>query len=329
MILSKTPYRISFFGGGTDYPVWYEKNGGAVLSTTIDKYCHILCRRFPPYFEGTTRVVWRKIELTSTIEELEHPAVKGVLKFLKKDGGFEIYHFGDLPARSGLGAGSSFVVGLLNNMYAIDGISRSKRELALDAIHVEQDVMADSVGSQDQVAAAYGGFNKILFNGKDDIIVKPIQLGAERLKGFESHLMLFFTGMSRSASEIAAVQIKNTPKKEKELRRMCEMVNEAEQLLVNSRFDDFGRMLHEAWQLKRGLSSVISNNRIDEIYNAGLSAGALGGKLLGAGAGGFILFYAAPEAQQKIRVALNDLLYVPFRFEGGGSKILYSDEDLM
>jgi D-glycero-alpha-D-manno-heptose-7-phosphate kinase len=323
MILTRTPFRISFFGGGTDYPVWFEKNGGAVLSTTIDKYCYILCRSFPPFFDNTLRVVWSKVELTNNAEDLEHPGAKGVLKFLNIKDGVEVHHAADLPARSGLGASSAFTVGLLNALYALSGKPSSKASLALDAITVEQDIVGENVGSQDQVAAAHGGFNVIRFKDKRDVHVEPLNLSPDITEAFRGRLMLFFTGLSRSASQIAAEQIKNTGSKERELRTMLAMVDEAVVNLKKGDIDSTGRMLHESWQLKKGLSRVITNSHIDQIYEAGMQAGALGGKLLGAGGGGFILFYADPRVQPKIRERLKDLLYVPFGFDTEGSKLIY------
>lgn len=327
MILTRTPYRISFFGGGTDYPTWSDAHGGAVLSTSIDKYCHVLVRNFPPVFEeGTIRVVWRKIEIADHVDKIEHAAVRGVCKFFDITTGIEIHHAGDLPSRSGLGAGSSFVVGCLQAIGALKGKKYDKHSLTLDAIYVERDIMKDSVGSQDQTAAAYGGFNKVTFKKDGEIVVEPLAVAPATMEEFQNHLMLFFTGTSRSASEVAAAQIKNTASKERELNAMYAMVDEAAGYLAKGDIDTVGKMLHESWQLKRSLSPLITNSQIDEIYSAGRDAGALGGKLLGAGAGGFILFYASPAVQPKIRERLKNLLYVPFRFEHDGSKIMHNDD---
>lgn len=326
MIITRTPLRVSFFGGGTDYPVWYEKYGGAVLSTAIDKYCYITIRNFPPFFDARTRIVWSKIELKNEVEEIEHPAVKGVMKFFGIKNGLEIHHMGDLPARSGLGASSSFTVGLINGLSALNGTTLDKGKLVSDAIHVERNIIGENVGSQDQVAAAFGGFNKIVFHKNHSIQVIPLNIHADVQKGLEDHLLLFFTGLSRSASEIASAQIKNTPNKEKELKAMYAMVDTAIAFLERGDLDSFGRMLHESWQLKRSLSDVISTSHIDAIYDAAREAGALGGKLLGAGGGGFMLIYADPFMHSKIKERLKSLLNVPFKFEKAGSEVIYNHE---
>ena len=326
MIITKTPFRISFFGGGTDYPVWYEEHGGAVLSTTIDKYCYITCRYLPPFFAHKTRLVWSKVETVQDADELEHPSARAVIKHLNIDGGLEIHHDADLPARSGLGASSSFTVGLLNALYALKGESPDKEQLAREAIHLEQKVLKENVGAQDQAAAAFGGFNKIEFSLPKGMAVRPVSVNAEKLQSLQSHLMLVFTGLARSASEVAAEQIKNTKHKTEELHSMREIVEQAVQILHRSSadLDDFGRLLHETWQLKRGLSSKITNPTIDGIYAAARQAGALGGKLLGAGGGGFMLFYADPAAHAKIREKTKGFLHVPFQFETAGSQVIYN-----
>ena len=325
MIITRTPFRISFFGGGTDYPVWYEKNSGAVLSATIDKYCYISCRYLPPFFEHRSRVVWSKIESVKHIDEIEHPAVREILKFTGMREGVEIHHDADLPARSGLGSSSSFVVGLLHAIHALKGRLVTKRQLALDAIHVEQERLKENVGCQDQAAAAFGGFNKVEFGGPQKIAVHPVTLSPAKLTAFQDHLAVFFTGFSRNASEIAKEQIANTDKNHRELSAMRQMVDEATAILNHSsgNLDDFGKLLHESWQLKRTLASNITNPAIDEIYRAAREAGALGGKLLGAGGGGFLLFFVKPEHQRGVRERLKDLLYVPVRFENLGSQIIY------
>lgn len=324
MVISRTPFRISFFGGGTDYPVWFRENSGAVLATTINKYCYLTCRYLPPFFEYKSRIIYSKMEVINELSEINHPAVRECLRFINIDKGLEIHHDGDLPARTGMGSSSAFTVGLLNALYALKGKMPTKRQLALDAIHLEQEVMKENVGSQDQVAAAFGGFNFIEFGGHNHLQVRPVTITDERLENFHSHLMLFFTGFSRIASEIAAEQIKTTPHKAKELRMMFEMVNSALEIL-NSRADieSFGRLLHENWKLKSSLSDKISNPMIDQIYAAALSAGAYGGKLLGAGGGGFMLIFARPEAQPRVREKLKKLLYVPFKFDNLGSQIIF------
>ena len=329
LIISQTPLRVSFFGGGTDYPKWFLEHGGAVLSTAINKYGYITCRELPPFFEHKHRIVYSKIETINELSEIDHPAVRAVYSYLKIQNGLEIHYDGDLPARSGLGSSSCFTVGLLNALYAMRGEMRSKRELAELAIHVEQEVIKETVGSQDQIAAAYGGFNRIDFFRSGQFEVTPLIIQVDRLNAFNDNLMLFFTGFSRIAETVAKSKIENFKAKEAHLFRMRDMVDEAQNLLQSSTapLDSIGKLLHETWQLKRGLSDKVSNSRIDEIYETGIAKGALGGKVLGAGGGGFILFYADPIAQPKIREALSSLIEVPFRFDFGGSRItLYNPE---
>lgn len=328
MIISRTPFRISFFGGGTDYPVWYQDNGGSVLGTTIDKYCYITCRCLPPFFEHKYRIVYSQSETVHNIDEIKHPAVKGALKFIQIREGLELHHDGDLPSRTGLGSSSSFTVGLLHALYALKGEMRSRMQLAEDAIHVEQDIIKENVGSQDQVLTALGGLRRIDFSGPRNIDSQPITIRAERLESLQNHLMLFFTGLSRTASEIAGEQIKQTPNKKEELTRMHRMVDEAIAILnSNGDIRDFGRLLHESWQLKRSLTDKISTPEIDIVYEKAIRAGADGGKLLGAGGGGFVLFFVKPELQPKVRKALDGFLNVPFRFESSGSQIIFYEPD--
>jgi len=324
MIISRTPFRVSFFGGGTDYPAWYRENGGAVLATTIDKYCYITCRYLPPFFDHKDRIVYSKIERIKDIEEIEHPSVRETLRFMDIDKGVEIHHDADLPARTGLGSSSSFTVGLLHALYALKGTMCTKKQLAEEAIHIEQNMIKENVGSQDQILAAFGGFNRIDFGGEDDFQIRPITLNDQRLELLQNHLMLCFTGFSRAASEIAGQQIKNIPHKKKELTTMHQMVDEAQNILNgNNDLLEFGKLLHESWQLKRSLSDKVSTSEIDEIYDAARNAGAIGGKLLGAGGGGFILFFAEPEIQPRIKAKLDRFLHVPFRFESLGSQIIF------
>jgi len=324
MIISKTPFRISFFGGGTDYPVWYRKNKGAVLATTINKYCYITCRYLPPFFNHKHRIVYSKVENVKHISEIEHPAVRAVLDFMKIKKGLEVHHDGDLPARTGLGSSSSFVVGLLHSLYALKGSMPDKLRLAKEAIHIERDVLKENIGSQDQVSAAFGGFNKVTFNGNDEINLQPIIIGQQRLQQLQDHLMLIFTGFSRFASEIAVKQIENTPKKKRELTLMHQMVDEAVKILAEHKnLLDFGKLLHESWKLKRSLTDQISTPQIDTIYDTARRAGAIGGKLLGAGGGGFMIFFAKPEVQSRIIQRTKGLLRVPFQFESAGSEIIF------
>lgn len=324
MIISRTPFRVSFFGGGTDYPAWYSEHGGAVLATTIDKYCYISCRRLPPFFEHKSRIAYSKIENLKEGEEFEHPSARETLKFMKVNEGVEIHHDADLPARTGLGTSSSFTVGLLHTLYALQQRMPTKMQLAEESIHIERDLIKESVGSQDQVSAAFGGFNRIGFSPEGKVLIQPVILGRERLDLLQSHLMLYFTGFSRFASVIAQEQIQNTPKKKVELKAMFDMVDHSLGILTGAgSLNDFGKLLHEGWLIKRGLSEKISTPQIDDIYKAARDAGALGGKLLGAGGGGFILFFARPEDQPRIKEKLKSLLHVPFRFENGGSQIIF------
>ncbi len=324
MIITRTPLRISFFGGGTDYPAWYRVHGGAVLSTSIDKYLYINCRYRPPFFEHKSRIVWSQIEDVKHHEDIKHPAVRGVLQYLNVDDGVEIHYDADLPARTGLGSSSAFTVGLLHALRALKGTLVTKRDLAATAIHIEQNIVEENVGSQDQIVAAYGGFNRIEFFGDNNFRVTPVTVNRARLNELRSHLMLIFTGFSRTASEIAVEQIKETSKREQELHAMRDMVDRAIEILhSHESLHAFGELLNESWQLKRSLSSKITTPAIDELYKRACSAGAIGGKILGAGGGGFFLLFAPPERQPKIRETLQGLLEVPFEFENTGSHIAF------
>lgn len=330
MIITRTPFRISFFGGGTDYPEWYRENGGAVLSTTINKYCYINCRYLPPFFDMKYLIRYSAREETKTIDEIKHPSVKACLNYLNLEKGIELVHTSDIPARSGIGSSSSFTVGLLSSLYALKGQMKTKRQLARDAIHVEQNLIKENVGSQDQVAVSFGGLNKIEFGGETDFYVSPVTIDNGKIDTFQNHLMLFFTGFSRNASEIALEQLKKLPDKKYELTTMRQMVDQAITILNgNSNYiNDFGKLLHEAWLLKRSLTHLITTDTIDDIYEAARRSGALGGKLLGAGGGGFMLLFVPPANQQQVRYALKKILYVPFRFENLGSQVvLYSTQD--
>jgi len=328
MIISRTPFRVSFFGGGTDYSGWFQDHNGAVLATTIDKYCYISCRYLPPFFEHKSRIIYSKMEhVRESIEEIDHPSVREVLRFLKINEGVEIHHDGDLPARTGLGSSSSFTVGLLNGLYALKGQMVTKERLAREAILVEQGMIKENVGCQDQTLAAYGGFNLIEFGGTNHLRVQPLTIPAAKLNLLQDHLMLFFTGFSRHASSIAKTQIENIPQKRAELSRMHEMVREAVEVLNGDDFLKFGRLLDESWKLKRTLSDKISSAHIDDLYSTAIRAGAIGGKLLGAGGGGFVLFFVEPSRKEKVRHALKDLLEVPFKFENLGSQIIFYQPD--
>jgi len=324
VIITKTPYRISFFGGGTDHPAWFKENGGKVLATTFDKYCYISVRPLPPFFDHKYRIVYSQIESINDIKDIEHPAVKEVLKYYNCVNGLEIHHDGDLPARSGLGSSSSFTVGMLNAMNALKGIYSSPHELASTAIHIEQDLIKECVGSQDQISAAYGGFNEIEFYKDGTFSVEPKIISQDRLKDLNDHLMLFFTGISRFSSEIAESQISNMKKCHSQMHELRDMVDEASSILgnLNTPLEEFGKLLNKAWENKRSLSDKVTNTHIDELYSAAIKAGALGGKILGAGGGGFILFFAKPENQDRVKAALAGLTYVPFKFENTGSKVV-------
>jgi D-glycero-alpha-D-manno-heptose-7-phosphate kinase len=330
MIITSTPLRISFFGGGTDYPIWFREHGGSVLSTTIDKSCFITCRWLPPFFEYHSRVSYTKVENVIRNEDIQHPSVRGCLEYLGISEGVEVHHIADLPARTGLGTSSAFTVGLLLGLHALKNQMRDKHALAKEAIHVEQNLLQEAVGAQDQVSAAFGGLNRINFSTDGTIDVKRMLTSPDRISELEQHLALYFTGFSRIASEIAQEQLKVTPHKKRELEAMLQLVDEAESILVSPgrSMDDFGRLLHEGWQIKRSLTQKISNPEIDAIYEAGLSAGALGGKLLGAGGGGFMLFYVHPEKRNLLRERLKKFLCVPFKFSTKGSDVVvYEPEE--
>ncbi|MFA5156129.1 MAG: kinase [Candidatus Omnitrophota bacterium] len=329
MIITRTPFRISFFGGGTDYPVWYKENKGAVLSTTINKYCYISCRYLPPFFNYKYLIRYRLREEVRNAKDINHPAVREALKYLRIKNGVEIVHTSDIPAQSGVGSSSSFTVGLLHTLYALKGKIVTKRKLADDAIHIEQNIINENVGSQDQVAVAFGGFNKIEFGGDNEFYVHPITLSKERVDLLQDHLMLFFTGFSRTASEIASEQIRQTNNKKKELTNLLEMVDAAVNILNgNSDLNKFGKLLHESWEIKRDLTHLITTHKINEIYDTALRSGALGGKVLGAGGGGFILLFVPPQYHGRVREKLKRLLHVPFGFEKLGSQVvLYAAQD--
>lgn len=326
MIISRTPYRISFFGGGTDFPDWYLKNGGKVLGTTIDKYCYISCRELPPYFEHKHRIVYSLIEDVQEIHEIKHPAVRGILEYFNVDKGLEVHHDGDIPARSGMGSSSSFTVGLLKCLHAMNGNMITKENILKEALHIEQQVLKENVGSQDQTFAAYGGFNYIEFLKNGEIVVNPIIMNPESFNIFQKKFMLFFTGISRFSSEVSKEQVDNikNDKIDEQLFKLSDIVDEAFRCLTSPKkdFREFGILLNDAWQTKRKLSSKITTPQIDEMYERAIKAGAVGGKLLGAGGGGFIAFYVEPENQLAVREALKDYLYIPFQFDFTGSEIV-------
>ena len=328
MIISRTPYRISFFGGGTDYPAWYRQHGGAVLASSIDKYCYLTCRHLPPFFEHRIRVVYSKIEDCHDIEDVRHPAVREILRFLRFERGVEIHHDGDLPARSGIGSSSSFCVGLLHALYALQGRMPSKAQLAAESTRIEQELMQETVGSQDQVTAAYGGFNQILFQPNGEISVRPVTIPQQRMRAVNDHLLLFFTGIKRTSSDVAQSYVKRLDANKRHLRIMKDLVDEAIGVLQSERdLRAFGELLHESWLAKRSLSPEVSTSEIDDIYQSALSSGAVGGKLLGAGGGGFLLLFASPDRHAALREKFESLIHVPFRFEFGGSQIIFYDPE--
>lgn len=324
MIISRTPFRVSLFGGGSDYPKWFQQHGGAVFGFAINKYCYISMRPLPPFFEYRHRIVYSKVENVSEIDEIQHPAVRAVLKDQGIDVGMEIHHDGDLPARSGLGSSSSFTVGMLNTLSAMAGKMADKKHLAQEAIRIEQDVIGEHVGSQDQIWAAYGGINRIEFLRDGAFDVQPVVLSKARKDELFGHLMLYFTGFSRFAPEIAKKQIDNLDHRQKHLEKMVGFVDEALGVLLsdNRPILDVGAMLHESWQLKRELADAVSTPEVDEIYQSALDAGATGGKLLGAGGGGFMLLFVEPERQAAVAERLDSLIRVNFGPDDVGSKIV-------
>ena len=323
MIICRTPYRISFFGGGTDYPGWYRHHGGAVLAAAIDKFCYLTCRYLPPFFEHRIRVVYRKIETCLTVDEISHPTVRETLRYLKIDRGVELHHDGDLPARSGMGSSSAFTVSLLNALYALRGEMATKQQLAREAIHIEQEILKETVGSQDQVLAAHGGLKHVRFQPDGEIEVAPLILPPGRVAELKAHLMLVYTGITRTAADVASTYVARIDKRRRQLRIMKELVDESIDVLASGmNILAFGDLLHEAWQAKRSLSTSVSNREVDELYERARAAGAIGGKLTGAGGGGFMLLFAPPEKHRDILEALDGRIHVPFEFAPSGSQII-------
>jgi len=324
MIISRTPFRVSLFGGGTDYPTWFREHGGAVLGLAIDKYCYITLRRLPPFFAHRSRIVYSQVELVNAVSEIRHPAVRAVLSDQGVNEGLEIHHDADLPARSGLGSSSSFTVGLLNALHALRSQMIAKRDLACEAIRIEQEVLKEQVGSQDQMWAAYGGFNRFEFFRDGTFAVSPMMLSLERRQELNRSLMLFFTGFSRFATDFAKDQVNNIPNRRSQLMAIRRMVDSAVDILQDEKapLRELGELLHESWRLKRELADTVSNPQIDEIYDAARDAGAIGGKLLGAGGGGFIIFYVEEAAREKVRERLKNLIHVSVGIDNDGSKIV-------
>lgn len=328
MIITKTPFRMSFFGGGTDMEEYFKENGGAVISTTIDKYCYVNVRHLPRFFDYSTELAYAKTERVKNIEEIEHPLIKNAMKMLDMHE-LRLTYEADLPARSGLGTSSSFAVGMLMAFYALKGKYADKKKLADESIYLERVLCNEAGGWQDQIAAAYGGFNKITFD-KNGYEVQPIIISTERKEQLNKNLLMFFTGFTRFSSDVQKVNNETSMEDKKaKLDKMFKMVNEAETILIDKTkdLDDFGRLLDESWKLKKQTGKGVSTNAIDRLYEKGINAGALGGKLLGAGGGGFLVFYVQPEKQEAVKKAMKDLLYIPFEFDNNGATIIhYSPE---
>ncbi len=328
MIITKTPFRMSFFGGGTDMEDYFRKNGGAVLSTTFDKYCYVNVRHLPRFFDWKNELSYSKTERVVEVKDIEHPAIRNAMKMLDMHE-IRLVYEADLPARSGLGTSSSFAVGMLNAFYALKGKYADKRKLADEAIHLERVLCNEAGGWQDQIAASFGGMNRIEFNKDGTYDVNPIIIHPERKKQLNDNLLMFFTGFTRFSSEIQKLNQTGSVDKTSQLKEMYCLVNEAENVLESKSrdLDDFGRLLDKTWKLKRQTGDAITTDSIDSIYARGIEAGALGGKLLGAGGGGFLLFYVQPEKKEAVMEAMQDMLHVPFKFEDGGTRVIhYSPE---
>ncbi len=321
MIITKTPFRMSFFGGGTDMPAFFNEHGGAVISTTFDKYCYVNVRHLPRFFDYSTELSYSKTERVTDVNDIQHPAIREAMKFLDMHE-IRLTYEADLPARSGLGTSSSFAVGMLSAFYALKGKYADKNKLAKEAIYLERELCNEAGGWQDQIAAAYGGLNRINFSA-DGFTVDPIIISTERKREFNRNLMLFFTGFTHFSSEVQATI--NVKDKTKQRLEMLALVDEAQNILTdkNTDLNEFGRMLDTTWKLKRQTGAKISTDSIDMLYDKGMKAGALGGKLLGAGGGGFLLFYVEPDKQKYVRDVLSDLMYVPFEFENGGTRVIH------
>lgn len=327
MVITQTPFRMSFFGGGTDFPGFYNDHGGAVISTTFDKYCYVNVRHLPPFFEYSTELSYSKIERVKNIDEINHPSIRECMRYLDMRD-IRLTYEADLPAKSGLGTSSSFAVGMLNAFYSLKGKYKSKRELADDAIYLERELCNEAGGVQDQIAVAFGGFNRIDFSA-DGYQVTPVVMSNERKEILNDNLMMFFTGFSRFSSDIQTSTQAVLKDKTAQLLEMYSLVDTAQGILTdkNSDLNDFGRLLDHTWKLKRGITTRISTNSLDEIYEKAMSAGALGGKLLGAGGGGFFVFYVEPEKRKSVMQALDKLLYIPFKFEDSGTRVIYFDAE--
>lgn len=323
MIITKTPFRMSFFGGGTDMESFFKENGGAVLSTTFDKYCYVNVRHLPRFFDYSTELSYSKMERVTSIDDINHPAIRNAMKMLDMHE-IRLTYEADLPARSGLGTSSSFAVGMLNAFYALKGKYVDKKKLADEAIYLERVLCDEAGGWQDQIAASYGGFNRINFSA-DGYEVLPVIISPERKKQLNNNLLMFFTGFTRFSSDVQKANASGKDDKTKQLKEMLALVDDAENVLTDkeSDLDDFGRLLDHTWRLKRQTGSAVSTDSIDGLYVKGVEAGALGGKLLGAGGGGFLVFYVQPEKQEAVKKAMSDLMHIPFRFENGGTRVVH------
>lgn len=325
MVITRAPFRISFFGGGTDFPAHFNEHGGQVLSTTIDKYCYVQMRHLPPFFDHSIEISYSRKERVSSIDEIQHPSIREAMRMLGMDN-IILNYDADLPARSGLGTSSSFAVAMLMGFHALKARQVDSRRLALEAIHLEREMCKESGGIQDQVAAAYGGMNEIFFN-HSGFDVRPVIIPSSRLAELKANLLLFFTGFSRYSHEIQKNYETNIAKKRDQLLRTQELAREAVSILRTGDLDDFGRLMHIAWRLKKEASPSASNSELDAIYDAALGAGAEGGKILGAGGGGFLLIYACQDQRDNVLNALKGLRHIPFNFESGGPKVIYYTED--
>ena len=323
MVITKTPFRMSFFGGGTDIECFFKEYGGAVISTTFDKYCYVNVRHLPRFFDYSTELSYSKIERVTSVDDITHPAIRNAMKMLSMDG-IRLTYEADLPARSGLGTSSSFAIGMLNAFYALKGIYVDKKRLAREAIYLERDLCNEAGGWQDQIAASFGGFNRINFNA-DGFEIYPIIISPEKKRQLNNNLMMFFTGFTRLSSEVQKINIINKGDRIKQLKDMLSLVDDAEKILTgqNQNLDEFGKLLDYTWKIKRRTGSAVTTDMIDELYLKGIKAGALGGKLLGAGGGGFLLFYVQPDKQENVRLAMNELMYIPFKFEDGGTRVIH------
>ena len=329
MIITKTPFRLSFFGGGTDMESFFREYGGAVLSTTFDKYCYVTVRHLPRFFDYSTELAYSKMERVTNVDEINHPAVRNAMKMLDMHE-IRLTYEADLPARSGLGTSSSFAVGMLNAFHCLKGNYADKKKLADQAIYLERELCGEVGGWQDQIAVAYGGMNRIEFNKDGTYDVRPIIIHPERKQQLNDNLVMFFTGFTRFSSDMQKANSTGYAEKIKQLQQMYILVNEAETVLENKHrnLDDFGCLLDETWRLKKQTGGAISTNSIDELYEKGIGAGALGGKLLGAGGGGFLVFYVQQEKKESVMEAMKDLLYVPFRFEDSGTQVIHYTSEM-